>query len=193
MTIFEYLAIAYSLVISFAVMRGLSGLPHAASSGRRYSVHLAWVCMNLAAAFQYYWGFWAFRNVEWSQPKFLSVLACPALMYTMACILNPESGSSIASWREYFYQVRVKLFLRQRIELPRVHTGRHHKITGPLRRTFNEKWRLSFQEAFVSQVLALALSLACLASDRPALHATVASLMGAMLLIAAVTVLAPVL
>ena len=111
MTIFEYLAIAYSLVVSFAVLRALSGLPHASSPDRMYWVHLIWVCVILGAAFQYFWGFWAFRNVEWSQPLFLLVLASPALLYVMACILIPEGPSRIDSWKVYFYSVRLQLFL----------------------------------------------------------------------------------
>jgi hypothetical protein len=111
MTIFEYLAIAYSLVVSFTVLRVLSGLPHASSAGRVYWVHLSWVCVILGAAFQYYWGFWAFRDIEWSQPVFLLALASPSLLYVMACILTPESPSRIDSWREYFYSVRLQLFL----------------------------------------------------------------------------------
>lgn len=111
MTIFEYLAIAYSLVVSFTVLRALSGLQQASSAGGFYWVHLAWICVVLGAAFQYFWGFWAFRNVEWSQPIFLLVLASPALLYVMACILTPESPSRIDSWRVYFYSVRLRLFL----------------------------------------------------------------------------------
>jgi hypothetical protein len=181
-TIFEYLSIAFSLGISFAVMRGISGLPHAASSGRIYWVHLTWVCVNLAGAFQFYWGFWAFRDIEWTQPKFISVLAGPALLYAMACILNPDSGSNVASWREYFYRVRVKLFL----------TGAFFYLVNLSTLIFVAGLPPS-DPAFIGQFVALVLAIAGLASDRPAMHAAIASITGAMVLIGAITVFAPVL
>lgn len=111
MTIFEYLAIAYSLVVSFTVLRALSGLPRASSGGQIYWVHLVWICVILGTAFQYFWGFWAFRAIEWTQLKFLLVLANPALLYVMACILTPESPASADSWKHHFYSVRVQFFL----------------------------------------------------------------------------------
>jgi hypothetical protein len=111
MTLFEYLAIAYSLVVSFTVLRALSGLPHATSAERIYWVHLAWVCVILGGAFQYFWGFWAYRDIEWTQPVFLLSLANPALLYVMACILSPEAPAGVDSWRDYFFSVRQRLFL----------------------------------------------------------------------------------
>ena len=163
-------------------MRGISGLPHAASSDRIYWVHLTWVCVNLAGAFQFYWGFWAFRDIEWTQPKFISVLAGPALLYAMACILNPDSGSSVASWREYFYQVRVKLFL----------TGICFYLVILSTLVFVAELPPS-DPAFIGQFVALVLGIAGLASDRPAIHAAIASITGAMVLLGAITVFAPVL
>jgi len=110
-TLFEYLAIAYSLVISFAVLRALSGLPHAFGTQRRYWIHLAWVCWNLQASIMEFWIFWGFRDIEWSYGLFLLVLANPAVLYVMACILTPEEPSHVASWREHFYAIRLKLFV----------------------------------------------------------------------------------
>ena len=49
MTLFENLAIAFSLVFSFTAMRLLSGLPEAMRASRRYWVHLVYVCTALIA------------------------------------------------------------------------------------------------------------------------------------------------
>ncbi len=110
-TLFEYLAIAYSLVISFAVLRVLSGLPHALGTQHRYWIHLAWLCWILQASILEFWIFWGFRDVNWSYGLFLLVLANPALLYVIACILTPEEPSHVASWREHFYAIRLKLFV----------------------------------------------------------------------------------
>jgi hypothetical protein len=74
-------------------------------------VHLVWVCVILGAAFQLYWGFWAYRDIEWTQPLFLLSLSNPALLYVMSCLLTPEIPSTVDSWRGHFYSVRLRLFL----------------------------------------------------------------------------------
>jgi hypothetical protein len=110
-TLFEYLSIAYSLVISFAVLRAASGLPHALASGRRYWVHATWTLINLNACLLTFWDFWSYREIEWTLGGFLVVLANPTLLFILASILVPGDPAGIQSWREYFYAVRVKLFL----------------------------------------------------------------------------------
>ncbi len=109
-TLFEYLAIAYSLFISFAVLRALSGLPHALAAQRRYWIHLAWVCLNLNGSLVMFWGFWGFQDVDWNYGRFLLTLGNPALLYVLACILTPEEPSRVVSWREHFFATRIKLF-----------------------------------------------------------------------------------
>jgi hypothetical protein len=138
--------------------------------------------VNLAGAFQFYWGFWGFRDVEWTQPKFISVLAGPALLYAMACILNPDLGSSVASWREYFYQVRVKLFL----------TGTCFYLVALSTLIFVAEAPPS-HPAFIGQFVGLVLTIAGLASARPAIQAGIAGITGAMVVLGAITVFAPVL
>jgi hypothetical protein len=110
MTLFEYLAIAFSLVFSFAGMRLVGGLPHAVQQGRRYWVHLSFVCFQLLATVMIFWLFWSFRTVEWNFPTFLLVLASPVLLYFNACTLVPESPSAVESWRDYYYSVRTRYF-----------------------------------------------------------------------------------
>jgi hypothetical protein len=177
-TIFEYLAIAYSLVVSFTVLRALSGLPHASSAGRLYWVHLTWICLVLGAAFQYFWGFWAFRNVEWSQPLFLLVLASPALLYVMACILTPESPSRIDSWRVYFYSVRLQLFL----------VGLCFQIVSIA--TLLLVLRLPPSDpVLVGQLVLLPIWIAGAVSSRPAVHIAIVSVTVAMLISGAFTFL----
>ncbi len=111
MTLFEYLAIAFSLVYSFSAMRIVAGLPSATQHGRRYWVHLAFVCLALVATAVAFWGFWSFRDADWTLPKFLLALAGPGLLFFLACTLIPESPSTVVSWRDYYYSVRSRFFL----------------------------------------------------------------------------------
>jgi hypothetical protein len=111
MTLFEYLAIAFSLLFSFSAMRLVAGLPHALLSGRRYWVHSCLVALQLILTVQVFWLFWNFRNVNWTFPTFVLVLMSPSLIYMNACTLVPESPSSVDSWRAYFDLVRRRYFV----------------------------------------------------------------------------------
>ena len=111
MTLFEYLAIAFSLVLSLSGMRVVAGLPHAVRPDRRYWVHLCFVTWQLVFTVVIFWLFWSFRSVTWNFPTFVLVLASPSLIYFNACTLVPENPSSVESWREYFYSVRTRYFV----------------------------------------------------------------------------------
>lgn len=63
MTLFEYLAVGFSFVLSFAAMRVMAGIPLAAQRGRRYWVHLVVVCAHLTATVVVFWVFWSFHDV----------------------------------------------------------------------------------------------------------------------------------
>ena len=137
MTLFEYLAIAFSLLFSFSAMRLVGGLPHAVQSQRRYWVHLSLVCFQLLTTVIIFWLFWSFRTVAWNFPIFLLVLASPCLIYFNACTLIPENPSAVVSWHDYYYSIRRRFFIGVCcwvlavatistivLKLPLLHTGR---------------------------------------------------------------------
>jgi hypothetical protein len=111
MTLFEYLAIAFSLVLSFAAMRLISGLSYAAQPGRRYWVHLAFVLGHLFFTILVFWNLWNLRDVIWNLPRFVLALAYPGLVYFTACALIPEQASAVDSWRSYYYSARRRFFI----------------------------------------------------------------------------------
>jgi len=111
MTLFEYLAIAFSLVFSFAAMRLIAGLPFATRPGRRYWVHLVMVCGHLATTVAVFWALWSFHAATWTLARFALALANPALIFLNACTLIPEDSSAIESWRNYYYAVRQRYFI----------------------------------------------------------------------------------
>ena len=93
LTLFEYLAAGYVLMLSFAVLRALSGVPHAARSPSRYWVHLSWLSTALASCLVGFWAFWFYREVEWTFFQFIGALAPPALLYTYVSLLVRGGGS----------------------------------------------------------------------------------------------------
>ena len=43
MTLYEYLAAGYVLLLSFGFLRAVSGIPYAVASPNRYGVHIFWL------------------------------------------------------------------------------------------------------------------------------------------------------
>lgn len=111
MTLFEYLAAGYILMLSFAVLRGVSGVPHATRFPRRYWVHVSWLATALASCFVAFWAFWPYREVEWTTLRFMITLAIPTLLYAYVSLLVPPDPSTVESWRDYFYDIRARAFL----------------------------------------------------------------------------------
>jgi len=109
MTLFEYLAIAYTLLISFAVSRVLTGLSAALSSERRYWIHLAYVVWILGSSLMVFWSFWFYRDVDWSLPRFMLRLMNPALLLILATQIMPANVSESISWRDHFFGIRRAL------------------------------------------------------------------------------------
>jgi len=110
MTLFEYLAAAYTLLLSFAVARLVFGLPSAIHQDRRYWVHLVFVAAFALFLAVLFWGFWSFRDVAWTFPRFLLVLSAPVLALLMASTLIPGSTDNVESWRDFYYSVRLTYF-----------------------------------------------------------------------------------
>lgn len=109
MTLFEYLAVFMSIVLSFGVIRLLDGLPPAMTRGRSYAIHTAWVINVLALHVQVWWTFWSYNiGVAWNYPRFLLVLASPLLLYSLAITLVPHDSGAVGSWRDHFYNVRAR-------------------------------------------------------------------------------------
>ncbi len=178
MTLFEYLAIAHSLFISFAVLRALSGLPHALAAQRRYWIHLAWVCLNLNGSFIVFWGFWSFRDVDWNYGRFLLPLGGPALLYVVACILTPEEPSRVVSWREHFFATRIKLFTTSICFLAFQMATSYAVLESPLAHPIR-----------LFEAACLALWTIGAFSKRPAVHATIVCISLVSIIVLSVTLL----
>ena len=54
MTIFEYLSVSISILLSLAIVRLLNGLPHLTTSPKRYWVHVGWVILIAIGSFYVY-------------------------------------------------------------------------------------------------------------------------------------------
>jgi hypothetical protein len=112
MTLFEYLSVGYSIVLSLTIVRLLGGLPATVASDRRYWVHVVWIGIVLIRSLLFWWSFWSYHEVAaWNFFSFTLVLLVPGLLYIMAATLIPDSPSSIGSWQAHFYAVYRRFFI----------------------------------------------------------------------------------
>ena len=110
MTHFEYISVAVALILSLVVSRLLVGVSAATQPDRAYWVHLCWIGQSLLNAVVFWWAFWNTQFGEWTAVRFAWALLIPSLMYVKAQTLVGPTPDSIASFRDYFFQNRVRFF-----------------------------------------------------------------------------------
>src|SRR5437867_9009875 len=111
MNLFEHVAVAFSMVLSFGVVRLLDGLRPALVPGRRYWVHALWLVQKLLNHAFYWWGFLSFREgVAWTVASFLWMLLVPSLLFLQATALATTNPSAVDSWRDHFFGIRAWFF-----------------------------------------------------------------------------------
>ncbi len=163
MTLFEYITVAVSIVLSFAMIRLLDGLRPALSREGRYWVHVAWVGIKLLNLLLFWWGFWNLRDVAWSLGWFVWILLLPGMLYLQATALVTRNPHQVNDWRRHFYGIRRWFFTVNGLNI--VHTF----ITG----TFLLGIPLA-HPARVVQVTILACSVLGVISEDPRLHSVIA-------------------
>jgi hypothetical protein len=111
MTLFEYISVAISILLSLGMVHILSRAREVLEPGKRYWVHIVQVGLLLAVHPLYWWIFWGFReNVSWNLPLFLYFLVGPSLLCVAATSLVPRDPPSVA-WRDYYYLVHRSYFV----------------------------------------------------------------------------------
>lgn len=110
MTLFEYVAVAASLLCSFSAVRLLAGFSAAFRPDRRYWVHSVFVVQGVVMISMNWWLFWGLRDVDWSYPRFLVALLPLAVVYVQATLLVPADPGLVRSWRDHYFQIRSRFF-----------------------------------------------------------------------------------
>lgn len=112
MTLFEYLSVLVSIILSFGIIRLLEGLPVVFKRERGYVIQGLWVVIVLWLHIHVWWVLWSYStDVTWNYLRFLILLADPLLLYSLAITLVPRDLVPTGSWRDHFYGIRVRLFV----------------------------------------------------------------------------------
>lgn len=137
MTLFEYLTVLFSIVLSLAIVRLLGGLSAALDPTLRYWPHAAFVLFTVLSATMSWWNFWAFRHVEWNLGAFFLTLTVPASIYLQAAALIPNNVAAVRSWEVHYeasrrtYFIALAAFLVLSIVVSRILLGL--SLTHPIR------------------------------------------------------------
>jgi hypothetical protein len=173
MTLFEYLAIAFSLLYSLAALRLLGGLPSALERGRRHPLHFGLCLVLIFLVTISFWVFWSLRVVEWTFAGFLAALAIPGSLYYSAAVLIPENPADVASWRDYYFDVHASVFTGLALWALAAATSASVNLGMGL-----------VHPARVVHVTALSIGLIGAASSSHRVHAALLSLMGILTVVA---------
>jgi hypothetical protein len=163
LTLFEYLAAGYILILSLGVLRAVAGVPYALRATSRYWVHIAYLLGALANYLVGFWAFWFYRDVEWTFFRFIVALAFPVLWYVFVSLLIPQDPASVSSWRNQFYGVRIPLFTVGAINFVVIAVSHQSLLGIP-----------PFDPAEWTVYATIAIFIIGLVSARPSLHALLA-------------------
>ena len=111
MTLFEYIAIAFSLVFSFTVVRLVGALPYVTKAGRIYWVHFTFLVTALLYVVNGFWAFWSYEAVTWTYARYVVALTHPVTLYFVSATLVPGEPAQVGSWRDHYFSTRRRFFI----------------------------------------------------------------------------------
>jgi hypothetical protein len=126
-------------------------------------VHLSWLSAAISFCLIGFWGFWGFRELEWTFPLFIGALAPTTLIYMFTSLVAPSQPSAVANWRDYFFSVRIPLLGTGALHMGVVLIS-NHALFGVS----------AFQLAALGPWALIAICVGGAASEKPQLHAVLA-------------------
>ena len=127
MTLFEYISVALSVVLSLSAAQVLGNIRHVFDPARRDWVHGLWTVHVLVLHVVVWWSGWALRHASWNLGYFSLLLSAPGLLYVAANALVPPDQT--VSLRELFL-ARRRLFFAARGLLVLVSFAASHLLLG---------------------------------------------------------------
>ena len=112
MSLFEYLSAGYSIVLAFAVSRGLNGVRSAFMKDRRYWPHAIFLFTKLFNAVAFWWWGWKYNQYgdHWNLLSFLLITIVPIVLYLQLDSLVTHHPREITDWKTHYYSERRWFF-----------------------------------------------------------------------------------
>ena len=110
MSLFEYLAIALTLVISSSVMRLADGLSESFRGPEPSRLYQGQLLVALVANVAAFWNFWSFHDASWTFARFVLALSGPVALFFASASLVPSDADSVDSWSTHSRAVRRRFY-----------------------------------------------------------------------------------
>lgn len=113
MEFYEFLGVAYSMVLALGLAELLSAMPRVMTPARRAGIHLFWVGHMLFMHSYFWWQFWSYKDVTADDVTYLwmvFLLATPALLFVASKVLVSDEADEHRSWKEHFDAKRRAFF-----------------------------------------------------------------------------------
>ena len=130
MTQFEYISVAFSVVLALSVAQLLNNIRSVFDPACRYWVHGLWVVHLLVLHVNTWWTLWAFREVSWNLGSFSLGLANLGALYVAANALVPSDR--VGSLQGHFFANRTMFFTARGFVVLLFWAGTHVLLDVPL-------------------------------------------------------------
>lgn len=108
MEIFNYIAVAVSIILGLGLTCLLDGASNLILARRRISVywiHIVWVIIAILLHIQFWWGFWRFHTFEeWTLISFVAYLSAPICLFVLGDLAFPDFRESPQCMRKHYYE-----------------------------------------------------------------------------------------
>jgi len=112
MTLFEYLSVATSIVLSLSAAQLLTRLRSILDPTTRHWIHALWVALLLFGHLVVWWEFWGYRDVAtWNFVSFAILLLNPGILFVASSVLvHSDKEPESQGWQEHFFNVHRSFF-----------------------------------------------------------------------------------
>jgi len=99
-----------SIILGLSLTQALVGTANLARESKLvvgFTPYTLWIAGLILAHFLSWWAVWDYRDVDWTFPRFLTVLIAPLLLFFLSSVVFPgRPGGSALNLEQYFFQIR---------------------------------------------------------------------------------------
>lgn len=111
MSLFEYLTVAISIVLSMSIVRSLEAVGDVLDPPRRDRIHLVWFLVKAFEPALVWWTIWGLQDEpKWTYLSFLLCLAGPVILFFQITTLTTREPDEVADWGAHFMASRRRFF-----------------------------------------------------------------------------------
>jgi hypothetical protein len=117
MDVFNYIAVAFSIIIGLGLSYLLDGISKVIQHNQRiqlYWIHSLWVIIVILLHLQFWFAFWEYHKLEvWSYSTFITTLLAPMALFIVADLLFPDitvETETKLNLKSHFFSNKIWIF-----------------------------------------------------------------------------------